>query len=105
MKATDLMHDAMALLDAGLEHYILPHCRGGLREYIVSGVPVGDFLHAVLSNDFMEVVARADDANLPRLHDYMLFLSNHAPSKCWGSEGAYRAWRKQGGLAGLVKED
>lgn len=98
--AAELMRDA----EDGLDRYIPEHCREGLRFYIARGRPVGDFLRAVLSNSFTDVLAHADDTNLFCLHGYMLFLYNDAPPDCWGSKEAYGAWCKQGGLAGLCKE-
>lgn len=95
--------DVMVKVEVGLGRYVPEHCREGLRRYIACGRPLGDFLRAVVSNNFSNAVARADDTNLLRLHDYMLFLNNHAPRKCWGSEIAYGAWRDWGGLAGLCK--
>ena len=95
--------DVMVEVEVGLGRYVPEHCREALRRYIASGRPLGDFLRAVVSNNFSNAVARADEANLSRLRDYMLFLNNHAPGKCWGSEIAYGAWRKRGGLAGMCK--
>ncbi|HDZ73744.1 MAG TPA: hypothetical protein ENH55_13445 [Aurantimonas coralicida] len=98
--AVDLMRD----VDVGLERYIPEHCRDGFRGYIGRGAPVGDFLRAVLANDFSMALAHADDTNLSSLHDYMLFLYYHVPHHCWGSRRKYASWRLVGGLAGLCKE-
>ena len=92
--------EVMQAVDEGLDRYVPEHCREPLRRYIACGRPLGDFLRAVVSNNFSNAVARADNSNLPRLHDYMLFLNNHAPRKCWGSVITYGNWRRQGGLAG-----
>lgn len=90
--------DVMVKVDLGLHAYIPEHCREALRRYIACGRPLGDFLRAVVSNNFSNAVAHADEANLLRLRDYMLFLNNHAPRKCWGSEIAYGNWCNRGGL-------
>jgi len=39
--------------------------------------PMGDFCTAMVKNDFIEAVARADDINLHQLKIYMLFLTWH----------------------------
>jgi hypothetical protein len=69
------------------------HCREAMREYIEHGLPIGSFLHAVLSNDFVEAFGRADETNEARLKDYASFLYCDAPSECWGSPEKVAAWR------------
>lgn len=76
------------------------HCRGGLERYIEHGIKPGDFLTAVLENNFCLGVARADDINSERLRDYVHFLHCEAPSDCSGSPEAVKAWIACGGLKG-----
>lgn len=47
--------------------------------------PIGDFLTAVVRNDFTEVCFRADDINRRALIIYVMFLANRIPS----------GWRKK----------
>jgi len=74
--------------------------RGAIRCYIERGIPPGHFLTAVLCNDLREAVARADDENKKLLSNYVLFLYNCAPLRCWGSPALFEAWITRGGLAG-----
>lgn len=76
------------------------HLRDGLRRYIEQGVMPGGFLTAVLSNDLVESVGRADAESLPRLRDIIQFIYWHAPSRCWGSPEVIDEWSGQGGLNG-----
>ena len=66
----------------------------GLELYISKGIPPGNFLSAVISNDLAEAVGRADDANIHNLPAYIGYLYNEAPSPCWGSPAKFEAWMK-----------
>ena len=68
--------------------------------YITKGIPTGDFLRAVISNDLKTAVGRADDENIKALAAYVSFFYMNAPSGCWGSPQAYDAWLSSGGLYG-----
>jgi hypothetical protein len=83
---------------------ITEYCRPGMKRYIEQGIPVGDFLTAVLENNFVNAVARADPENITRLRDYMYFLINEVPSPAWGSKKKVKAWIKMGGLNGRKDE-
>ena len=74
--------------------------RDALRRYVEQGYPLNHFLAAVVSNDLMEAVARADDANLDALEAYVAWLRTHAPAASYGSTDKMRAWIAQRGLAG-----
>jgi hypothetical protein len=81
-------------LAADLARYDIPaHMHDGVIAYILTGRPVGHFLTAVFSNDLKEAVARSDDENVTRLHQYVRFLYNCAPAGCWGSPKKFAAWR------------
>lgn len=74
---------------------------GGVFRYLIVGVPPGDFLTAVISNNLKEAIARADDTNVFKLADYVRLFYNSAPTGAWGSPQNMKAWVEQGGLAGL----
>ena len=76
------------------------HMREGIRHYIEDGRPPGGFLRALLSNDFMETVGRADSINREALREWARFLYNEVPSNCHGSPKVVEAWIKRGGLNG-----
>lgn len=73
----DYMHDAIVLYIA---HHIQP----------------GHFLCAVMSNDLVEAVGRADDTNQRLIPEYVKFFYNDAPSECWGSPDKVTAWLARG---------
>ena len=64
----------------------------GLIRYRENGVPPGDFLRAVLSNDLMEAFGRADEHNRAALFDICQFVHNDMPLRCYGSREKYEAW-------------
>jgi len=63
-----------------------------LVEYMVKRHPVGDFLYAALSNDFMGAICRADDQNIHALHAIAIYIYNEIPSAAWGSKAKVDAW-------------
>jgi len=73
---------------------IPPHMLLALQRYAASGLPVGDFLRAVICNDLKEACGRADDTNQPILPAYVAWLYNEAPMACWGSEQRHLQWLK-----------
>jgi len=77
------------------------HMRGSIKRYIDNGVPPGDFLQAVLSNDLKESFSRADDKNIAAMFDWVCFLYNYAPIHCHGSKEKMEMWIESGGLHGL----
>ena len=49
-----------------------------LKEYIERGVPVGNFLHCVLSNDLLGAVRHADKFNKPAIQEIVRWIDAHA---------------------------
>lgn len=79
----------------GTKVYSIPeHTAAALRRYIYDRIPPGDFLLAVLSNDLLGAVSRADDLNRGKLVDIISYLYNEAPRFCWGSPQAVESWLK-----------
>lgn len=66
--------------------------REALDEYGKEGRPLGDFLQAVIANDFIEACARADMDNVRALAAIGCYVYNELPSACWGSRACYAAW-------------
>jgi hypothetical protein len=62
------------------------HTQAALEDYIEKGIPTGGFLYAVLSNNLVDAVCRADAQNLSCLKDIVQWLYNEAPHDCHGSE-------------------
>ena len=71
-----------------------------LPDYMISAVdnylfrrcPPGNFLTALLSNNFIEAVGRADNNNSARLVQWAELLYNELPSACWGSPEKVKSW-------------
>lgn len=76
------------------------HLQEGLERYVLQGVPVGQFLTAVLDNDLREAVSRADPDSMAGLKTLMQFLYGFTPAGCWGSARNRKAWQAGGGVAG-----
>lgn len=91
LSRSDLREKATAY---GISDYMI----GGIERYVFDGVKPGDFLYAVLCNDFFEAIWRADTNNLAAIADWARFLHDCLPRICWGSAEAVEEWmaaRKQ----------
>jgi len=75
--------------------YIPERMMGGITRYIEAGIPPGDFLTAIITNDLHEAVCRADDENLINIPAYVAYFYNKAPSACWGSKEKMNQWLKE----------
>jgi len=63
-----------------------------LERWIALGIPTGDFLLAVLSNDLKKACGRADEENRMALFEIVGWLYNYAPIGCWGSAENVEKW-------------
>ena len=79
------------------------HMRSGLDLYVQRGIAPGGFLAAVLENNLMESVGRADDKNIACLPAWAQTIYNEVPSNCHGSPQAVEEWVNAGGLEGMAK--
>ena len=78
--------------------YRIPeYMAGGMARYLLQGIPSGDFLTAVLENNLMEAIGRADQENMRNLPAYVSFLYNETPSNCFGSHKIVNEWIKTRG--------
>ena len=85
-----------------VDYSLIPgHCQDGMRQYIEAGRPTGSFLRAVLENDLIESFRCADDINVCRIRDYLVFMHNYAPAMCYGSPEKVEAWINAGGMKGI----
>ena len=69
------------------EHMIL-----AVLSYFNDHIQPGDFLSAILVNDFMLAWRSADDRNVAALQVWGAFLYNEAPSNTYGSHEKVKAW-------------
>lgn len=64
-----------------------------VRLYVEEGISPGSFLKAVLANDFMGAVGRADSSNGELLREWAMFVYNYLPTDCWGSYERVNEWK------------
>lgn len=83
-------------------HLIPAHMHQAIRDYVLHGYQPGSFLTALLSNDFMEAAARADEDNARCLKGWAQFFYNYVPNGCYRSPEAVAAWIAGGGLPGRL---
>lgn len=63
-----------------------------LDDYVKEGVPTGGFMRAVLANDLMESIARADEYNKLDLFKICQYVHWEIPANCHGSYEVVDAW-------------
>lgn len=63
-----------------------------IDDYVQKGVPLGDFLTAVMANDLMESYRRADENNTKHMHDIVKYVYNYTPVICHGSYAIVEEW-------------
>ena len=66
--------------------------RRSLQRYYEDHVSVGDFLTAVLSNDLMKALTRADHVNRHCLFEICRFIHNALPMGSYGTPEKVKAW-------------
>jgi hypothetical protein len=66
----------------------------GLNDFKSYGVPPGDFLRAVLENNLMTAMGRADEQNRNDIFEICQFVYNEMPHSCHGSAEAVDKWIK-----------
>lgn len=64
----------------------------GMQRYVEKGIRPGDFVIALLSNDLVNAVGRADSQNQAALVDWIKFMYNELPSGCWGTPEKVQNW-------------
>ena len=76
-----------------------------LRFYVDEGRPMNHFLMALVSNDLLECVGRADPRNLAALEDYCMWLRSYAPPACFGDREKVAAWIQNRGVIGRTSAE
>ena len=74
------------------DYNVPEHTQYALTQFIERGIPVGGFLHSVLSNDLFGAIGSADAENSRKLKDITGWIYMHAPQNCWGSEAKVLRW-------------
>jgi len=75
-----------------------------LKRYVHHGELPGNFLRAVLCNNFANAVALADGHNLQNLPAFARYLWWEMPSDSWGSTEKILKWCSHDGMSGYGKE-
>lgn len=66
--------------------------KASLAAYRDTGRPTGGFLHAVLENDLLGAVARADEHNVRAIPDIAAFCREQLPAIAWASPEHVARW-------------
>jgi hypothetical protein len=69
-----------------------------LQRYVDKGIPTGSFLQAVLENNLMGAVGKADYINKHLLPEICSYIYNQLPSISHGSPENVQKWIERGGL-------
>ena len=80
-----------------------PRIREAIDQFVWHGTPTGGFVRAVLSNDLMGAVVRADPDSLSSIGLICQYVYNAVPSGCHGSSEAVNAHIARG-LKALEEE-
>ena len=90
-----MKHELQDYQIEAMQGLIPEYMQGGIIRYYSNGYGPGDFLTAVINNDLIEAVSRADATNKNHLHDYVMWFYNYAPSGSWGFPGASEKYISQ----------
>ena len=71
------------------------HTRDALRRWVFTACPPGGFLTAMLSNDLMGAVGKADGENIKCIPQIAMFIYNRVPANCQGSVERMGKWREE----------
>lgn len=82
----------------------VPHMAPAIRRYVERGIAPGHFLIALLSNDLMGAIGRADEDNQDAIVAWARFVYCELPNGCHGSPEHVSDWIKGGGLNGIDVE-
>jgi hypothetical protein len=75
------------------EYVAIPgHTQSAMESYVERKLYPGSFLTAVLSNNLVNAVSKADSSNLAALPLIVKFMYNRMPAACWGSEEKIHNW-------------
>ncbi len=83
-----------------LRNKVPEHTIGGLDRWVNSGIPTGDFLHAVLTHELFEAFGRADEINRAAMFDIVSYIYCELPISCHGNPKKVAEWQTHNGLEG-----
>lgn len=76
-------HDAATICNLTGVHFFTAQALVNYRDF---GLPPGDFLWGVLTNDLVYAVSYADPDNRDRIAHLTLYLARNFPDAIWGNE-------------------
>ena len=77
-----------------IDYALIPEgIMAGLRRYVDEGISPGHFLTAVLENNLVEALGRADEDSQLALHSIVAWVWNEAPAACWGDAQRMQRWQ------------
>ncbi len=80
-----------------IDYTKIPHpIMSSLLRYQNGHKTTGGFLRAVIANDLISAVQRADPQSLAALPHIAAWAYNCLPSEAWGSTEAYTKWVERG---------
>jgi len=72
----------------------VPRMADAVRRYVEKGIQPGHFLMALLSNDLMDTIGRADDENAAAIKRWAIFVRCELPVGCHGSRSKMTDWMR-----------
>lgn len=66
--------------------------KNSIDEWVEHRIKPGHFTIAVLENNLMETINRADDESMIHLRDIVRYLINNCPTECWGNSEIVNNW-------------
>ena len=81
-----------------INYSMLPeHMQEVARLYLEHRIPPGSFMTAVLENDFIGAVGKADQINIHFLKNWAQWVYSECPALAWGSPAKVTAWLSETG--------
>ncbi len=76
------------------------HIRGDICRYIEKGIPNGQALTCLFSNDVLAALGRLDDETFSALGSILAFIVSECPVGSYGSAKTVTGWCIAGGVKG-----
>ncbi len=81
-----------AFIDQAQDYGVPDHMIDAFEFYVFHRIEPGSFLTAVLENNLMEAIGRADHINIMHLKEIASFVYNCIPASCHGSPQKVSNW-------------
>lgn len=93
MSDSDKVYTTLFPLDFS-DYDVYDNVRESITNYYYQKLHPGGFVYAMLCNDFVESVLRADNWNAMQMKQNALWLVNRMPPGAWGSKEVVDEWLK-----------